>query len=261
MTQSDKESRREYRRRLGLTSQESAKGFFAARDLPSEVDLAHVSLLASRVEEIVSKLNGEMHPSVRWEDMTAFCNQFVKTPASKIVSSGLINSMKNQGRRPEQVFFSWLRGYSLLEFFTPALAHIFGVQIKNITKIGDDDLSKPETFRRTARADLELDLSSVLTRVEVQTGLQGVNDIKSHKVKEAHSAWTRRGIATVCAHFDIYNGRAALVPLHEIPAKGPDWITRPQMEGQDVLPIAASHFRWDFNSPPPRWPSAWEEAQ
>lgn len=256
MTLSDSDHR-EYRRRLGLTSQSEAKGFFAARDIEPDIDLGYVGKLSARVEAIVRKLNGEIHPSVQWSDMDDFCERFVKSPTSTIVSAGLLGSMNNQGRRPEQVFFSWLRGYSLLEFFTPALAQVFAAPLSSITRIGDDDLSKPETFRRTARADLELDLPSGRVRVEAQTGLQGVNDIKEHKVREAHAAWSDKRVGTVCAHFDVYNGRAALVSLHEVPEDGVEWVTRPQMEGQRVLALTSAQFRWSLRHPAPPWPSGW----
>lgn len=252
---------KEYRRRLGLTSQSEAKGFFAARDMEPDIDLGYVGKLSARVEEIVRKLNGEIHRSARWGDMDDFCLRFVKTPTATIVSVGLLGSMNNQGRRPEQVFFSWLRGYSLLEFFTPAMAQVFGVPLSGITRIGDDDLSNPETFRRTARADLELTLPSGRIRVEAQTGLQGVNDVKEHKVREARTAWLEKRVGTVCAHFDVYNGRAALVPLHEVPDEGVAWVTRPQMEGQRVLAIADSYFRWNLCQPPPRWPEGWGSSE
>jgi hypothetical protein len=260
MTAGDK-THKEYRRRLGLTSQSEAKGFFAARDMEPDIDLGYVGRLSSRVEEIVRKLNGEIHPSARWVDMDDFCRRFVQVPTATIVSAGLLGSMNNQGRRPEQVFFSWLRGYSLLEFFTPALARVFGVPLSGITRIGDDDLSNPETFRRTARADLELALPSGRIRVEAQTGLQGVNDVKEHKVRESRAAWSENRVGTVCSHFDVYNGRAALVPLHEVPDEGVAWVTRPQMEGQRVLAIDDGYFRWNLSQPPPSWPEGWVPAK
>jgi hypothetical protein len=156
------------------------------------------------------------------------------------------------------VFFSWLRGFSILEFFTPALARIFATPLSGITRIGDDDFSNPETFRRTARADLELDLPTGRIRVEAQTGLQGVNDIKEHKVREAKAIWQSSGVGTVCSHFDVYNGRAALVAIHELREEEVSWVTRPQMEGQRVLAIGESSFRWKLRQPPLPWPSGWE---
>jgi hypothetical protein len=220
--------------------------------------MGYVERLSSRVEDIVRKLNAEVHPDSRWSDIDEFCLRFVRAPAESIVSSGLLGSMNNQGRRPEQVFFSWLRGFSILEFFTPALARIFATPLSGITRIGDDDFSNPETFRRTARADLELDLPTGRIRVEAQTGLQGVNDIKEHKVREAKAIWQSSGVGTVCSHFDVYNGRAALVAIHELREEEVSWVTRPQMEGQRVLAIGESSFRWKLRQPPLPWPSGWE---
>jgi hypothetical protein len=248
--------RRDFRRRIGLPTQQLAKKFFGARDLEPEIDLRYVGVLTLRVSEIVRKVHASLHASCQWPDINEFCARFVQKPSSQIVSSGLLGSMNNQGRRPEEVLFSWLRGYALMELFTPALAQVFSVPVSGISRIGDDDFSNPETFRRTARADLGLMLGGKKFRVEVQTGFQGVNDIKEHKVKEARSAWEQSATGTICAHFDIYNGLAALVELHRLEIGGPGWVTRTQMEGQRVLAIAEEHFTWDLRLPPPAWPTA-----
>lgn len=253
MRQKVEKEGRQFRLGMGLPTQQGAKSFFAARDIVPEVDLGYVRRLSGRVSEIVRKLNGEIHESARWPDMDEFCRRFVLQPTETIISSALLPSMNNQGRRPEEVFFSWLRGYSLLEFFTPSLAKVFAAPLSGITHIGDDDLSNPETFRRTARADLEIESSGRRLRLEAQTGFQGVNDIKEHKVREARSAWETTGLPTVCAHFDVYNGRAAFVSLHEISADSEGWVTRPQMEGQKVFPIKPDDFRWEMSQPPPPW--------
>ncbi len=246
-----------YRSRLGLPTQSSTKKFFAARDIVPSVDLAYVKELSSRVESMVRLLNDEIHPSVKWSDMDGFCATYVHAPTSAILSRGLLASMNNQGRRPEEVFFSWLRGYTILEFFTPALAYILGTPMSRVTRIGDDDLTRPETFRRTARADLEIEVSGSKLRIEAQTGLQGVNDIKEHKVKEAQSLRSTSKIGTLCAHFDIYNGRAAIFSLHDFFPDESMWVTRPQMEGQRVTPIPPPYFGWEFCTPAPSWPSGW----
>jgi len=244
---------KDFRRRLGMTSQQEAKKFLGARDIIPEIDLNYVRCLTLRVEEIVRKVHEELHPSCRWADIDLFCADHVRAPAESIISSGLLRSMNNQGRRPEEVLFSWLRGYSLMEFFTPALAKVFGVPVSGIARIGDDDFSNPETFRRTARADLELELSGQCFRIEVQTGFQGVNDVKEHKVKEAHAAWESSSTGTICAHFDVYNGRAAFFELHCLPLEGDGWVTRQQMEGQKVLAIDEKYFIWSLASQPPTW--------
>lgn len=54
------------------------------------------------------------------------------SPYEKIRPAGLLPRLNNQGRRPEEVLFSWLRGYAVSEFFTPVLARVFSVEIASI---------------------------------------------------------------------------------------------------------------------------------
>lgn len=59
----------------------------------------------------------------------------------------------------------------------------------NIKSIGSDDLENINSFKRSPTTDLELLLKDGnRLRIEVQSGFQGVNDIKQHKVIEAKIA-------------------------------------------------------------------------
>jgi len=61
-----------------------------------------------------------------------------------------------QGRRPKEVYFSWMRGFVMSAYFLKSISLVFGVDEKNITLVGDDDLNNIETFKRTPKADLEI---------------------------------------------------------------------------------------------------------
>ncbi len=165
-------------------------------------------------------------------------------PYKIMKNNGLLPKLNNQGRMPEQVLFSWLRGFVIVEFFTPVFSDIFNINIKSITKIGDDDLSNIETFKRTATADLEISKNDKSIRIEVQSGFQGVNDIKEHKVREAQRLFIEQNIKTICIHIDVFNGQVAFVQLDNISNNDVNFVTRQQMEGQSVFTIEQNYFKW-----------------
>ncbi|MCD5424902.1 MAG: hypothetical protein LRZ92_00395 [Methanosarcinaceae archaeon] len=89
----------------------------------------------------------------------------------KLKENNIISKLNNQGRRPEQVYFSWMRGYIISNYFLKALSLVFEVDIKDIDLIGDDDLINIDTFKRTPKADLEVSLKNgQKIRLEIQSG-------------------------------------------------------------------------------------------
>ena len=111
--------------------------------------------------------------------------------------------------------------------------------------VPDDDLRKIETFKRTPTADLKLEIENVgKIRLEVQSGFQGTNDIKQHKVLEAKRIFLKDGTKTLVIHFDIYNGQVGIVRVDNINDTDLNWITRQQMEGQTVFNIDQNYFVW-----------------
>ncbi len=165
--------------------------------------------------------------------------------------SNIFPLLNNQGRRPEQVYFSWMRGFIISNYFLKALGLIFEVNVSKIDLIGDDDLKNIETFKRTPKADLEIRLKrKEKIRVEMQSGFTGTNDIKQHKVLEAKKVFQESGVHTVAIHFDLYNGQVAFVKLDEIEENSVNWITRQQMEGQTVFNIDQNYFVWKLMESP-----------
>ncbi len=53
-----------------------------------------------------------------------------------------------------------MRGFVISNYFLKALSLIFEVSVKDIELIGDDDLINIETFKRTPKADLEVNLKN-----------------------------------------------------------------------------------------------------
>ena len=235
---------RRYRQSIGFSNQSEAKSFLGGKNVPAGIDYEYIKNLNQRIEDILLRINSVLHAQLKINNIDLFAKQHIYKPYTIIEKSGLLSRLNNQGRRPEQVLFSWLRGYVMTEFFTPAISKIFEISIDSITQIGEDDLKKIETFKRSPKADLEIKKDDKKIRIEVQSGFQGVNDIKEHKVREARRVCRETGSHSVCIHIDIFNGQIAFVQLDSIEEDDVNFVTRQQMEGQSVFCIDQNYFKW-----------------
>ncbi|MDR3049762.1 MAG: restriction endonuclease [Elusimicrobiota bacterium] len=242
---------RRYRNQLGFSNQSAIKDFFQAKDIIPNIDLKYIELLNERLKEIVFKINGIVVKEVRQERLSDFNGKYIEKPFKEMKQNGILPILNNQGRRPEQVYFSWIRGFVISNYFLKALSLIFEVDIANISLIGDDDFKNIETFKRTPKADIEIKLKGKeKIRIETQSGFSGINDIKQHKVLEAKRVFIENKIHTCAIHFDLYNGQAAFIKLDEIKEEDINWITRQQMEGQTVFNINQNSFIWKLTEKP-----------
>lgn len=245
---------REYQKKLGFSNQVSLKKFFGAKDIIPSVDLRYVKLLNKRLYEIVDRMNSVVAPEVKVRDAARFKKAVIDRPFEIMRANGVLSKLNNQGRRPEQVYFSWMRGYVVSNFFLKTLSLIFEVDAGKIDFIGDDDFKTIKTFRRTPKADWEIRLSEKeKIRIETQSGFTDINDVKQHKVLEAKRVFLEKKIHSVAIHFDLYNGQVAFLKLDEIKEDDTHWITRQQMEGQTVFNIGQNYFVWKITEPPVKY--------
>ncbi len=240
-----------YRQLLGFASQQEAKAFLAGKDIFPSVDYAYIEALNERIEAVLIRLNNQIHQDCRRSDVMAFCNRSLFHSYTIIKEAKLLPRLNNQGRRPEEVLFSWLRGFVVCEYFTPVFSRIFSIPLDSISQIGDDDLKNIETFKRSSKADLQISVNKTPVRIEVQSGFQGINDIKEHKVREARRVYDEKKMRTICIHIDVYNGQVAFVQLDNIAEDDVNFVTRQQMEGQSVFAIDQNYFKWRLLEPLP----------
>ncbi|KKP77764.1 MAG: restriction endonuclease [Candidatus Moranbacteria bacterium RIFOXYA12_FULL_35_19] len=242
---------RQYRQKLGFANQSDVKNFFGAKDIIPTVDFNYIKLLNKRLYNIIDRINAVVAKEIKTEDLKYFKKEHIDRSFSIMKKSGILSTLTNQGRRPEQVYFSWMRGLVISSYFLKALSLIFAVDISKINLIGDDDLKKADTFKRTPKADLEIKLNGKeKVRIEMQAGFTGINDIKQHKVLEAKRVFLDSGKHTIAIHFDLYNGQVAFLKLDEIEDNNVNWITRQQMEGQTVFNIDQNYFIWKITDHP-----------
>src|SRR3989338_4309609 len=245
---------RQYRQKLGFSNQADVKNFFGAKDITPAVDLNYIKLLNERLYKIIDKINDVVAQEIKLDDPVAFKKEYVDRTFEIMKESNILPILNNQGRRPEQVYYSWMRGYVLSNYFLKALGLVFEVDTSNIDLIGDDDLKNIETFKRTPKADLEIRLNGKeKIRIEMQSGFTGINDIKQHKVLEAKRVFRDDGMHTFAIHIDLYNGQVAFIKLDEIEDDSVNLITRQQMEGQTVFNIDQNYFVWKLMEVPPKF--------
>jgi uncharacterized protein (DUF488 family) len=242
---------KEYRNKLGFSSKDKTKKFFGAKDISPSVDYTYIKELNFRLEEIIRKIDELVHKDTSLNNINEFIQKKILDVFIKLKDNKIIEVLNNQGRRPEEVYFSWMRGYIVSQYFLKALSIIFNIDIEKISLIGDDDLENLELFKRTPKADLEIKLEhNKKVRIEVQSGFQGINDIKQHKVLEAKRVYVDNGTISFVMHFDIFNGQVAFVKLDDIEESDINWITRQQMEGQTVFNIDQNYFFWKLTEKP-----------
>ncbi|MBS9767366.1 MAG: hypothetical protein KGV44_07485 [Flavobacteriaceae bacterium] len=252
MTKIDTKYFKKYREELGFTNQQDVKQFFAGKDIIPTVDFNYIELFNNRLAEIIRKINDLVVDSIKIDKLDVFIEENIVNVFEKLKENGIIPKLNNQGRRPEQVYFSWMRGFVISNYFLKSLSIIFDVNIENIKLIGDDDLVNINSFKRTPKADLEVNFKNGdKIRLEIQSGFQGVNDVKQHKVIEAKRLYEEEKISSVAVHFDLFNGQVAFVKLDEIEDDNVNWITRQQMEGQTVFNIDQNYFVWKLIEEPP----------
>lgn len=236
----------QYRLNIGFSSQQKTKQYLSAKDIKPAIDYRYIEILNNRLTEIIKKINNVLEFSIKKDEMVVFIEQCITQPYEMIKENDLVSKLNNQGRRPEQVLFSWLRGYVIVQLFLPTIAKLFDIDIKNIAQIDDDDFSSKETFKRTAKADLSFLKNNQEINLEIQSGFLGVNDIKEHKVREAQRTFEDKKILTVCLHIDVFNGQVAFIRLDKINNNDINWVTRQQMEGQSVFNIEQNLFKWQL---------------
>jgi hypothetical protein len=242
---------KQYRQKLGFVSQADIKIFFGAKDIMPTVDFHYIKLLNNRLYDIIDKINNIVVNEIKIGDMIAFKKEHIDRTFQIMKENRVLLILNNQGRRPEHVYFSWMRGYLVSNFFLKALGLIFDINTSKIDLIGDDDLKNIDTFKRTPKADLEIRLNGKeKIRIEMQSGFTGINDIKQHKVLEAKRVFRDNGIHTMAVHIDLYNGQVAFIKLDEIEDDSINWITRQQMEGQTVFNIDQNYFVWKIAESP-----------
>lgn len=235
---------KEFRKNLGFTNAQKLKTHLKATDIKS-VNLKLIKKYNERLSDIIDKLNTALHDDIKFKD-TSILKAKLENAYKIMKVNKIFPKLNNQGRSPEDVYYNWMRGYIICELFIPSISILFKVDEKDIKHIGEDDLSNPSTFSRSATADLQLNDSNSIIRIEMQSGFSGNNDIKKSKIIEAINN-QKKGITTYLVHIDVFNGKAAIINITKANLKKLKFNKNPKFEGSETLSIDNNWFKWNLS--------------
>lgn len=239
---------RDFRVQLGYQNATMLKKYFKAKDI-IEVNWKLIERYNSRIKDIFEKLNIIVHESIRLDNIIEF-NSKIDNAYLLLKENNIIPHLNNNGRAPEDVYYNWMRGYAVCEYFSKALSIVFDIAQDSIKTVGKDKLTDIETFSKSPTADMEIVLDEKTVRLEIQSGFTGINDIKKHKIDEAKRVFLSSNICSYIVHFDLFNGRVAIVDASSIDDDCVHWVHRQQFEDQIVFSIPDGAFMWAITDKP-----------
>lgn len=240
---------RAFRSLIGFTNKSKLKKYYKATDF-IEINWTKIERYNQRIKDMFAAINNGVHESIRHTNLNIF-NQKIDEAYQILRENNIIPRLSNHGRAHEDVYYNWMRGYAVLEYFLGALATVFNVPRESVRGIGHDQLSSIETFSQSPTADLEIILGNNSVRLEIQSGFTGSNDIKAHKVREAKRIYNSEQILSYIVHFDLFNGCVAILDISNIDDNSIHWEPRQQFESKEVFCIPEEAFRWFLPDEPP----------
>jgi hypothetical protein len=167
---------KEFRKAMGYTNKGKMKEWLGAKDIV----IPNYPLLQqhnSRLSTIFNAINNQLSVPFTGNIDSIIINDFMV-----MKDHNILERLNNHGRSLESVYYSWRMGSLAEVIFTPFIAD--KLNLKNIEKNGSDDLTNPETFKRTGDADLIDKVANI--RIDVQCGTgEGDATIKKHKFDHA----------------------------------------------------------------------------
>lgn len=172
-----KEKSKKYRKDIGFTSKSKCFHFISAKDILL-INWALIDLYNERLIDIGNRIQNQLVIESNLDVRGFVLDSFQILRTNKIIEE----CFTNHGRANEDVYYSWMLGYLAETIFTPLIRH--ELKMDSVVRIGGDDLSNPETFKRVSVADLIDPVTK--TSVDVQCGGgEGKVTIKKSKVDYA----------------------------------------------------------------------------
>jgi hypothetical protein len=219
---------KDFRKRLGFTNKGKMKEWLGAKDLV----IPNYELLQkynSRLSTIFNGINGQLSVPYDGSIDEVIINDFMTMKKHNI-----IEKLNNHGRACESVYYSWRMGSLAEVVFKNFIAD--KLKLKNLEKNGSDDLTNPETFKRTGDADL-IDKKANI-RIDVQCGTgEGEATIKKHKFDHA----MKNDGTTYIFLAGLMTGTYALINLNDL--KNVEFVPNQRWEGALCWTVPESEFK------------------
>lgn len=108
----------------------------SAKDIKPCIDFAYIDSLNNRICEIFKRINEIYYKPC---DIESFLQNNLFNTFNLMKNNDILEKLNNQGRRKEEVYFSWMRGFLICKYFKEAMCDIFDIDISQILHIGKDD--------------------------------------------------------------------------------------------------------------------------
>ena len=219
---------KEFRKAMGYTNKGKMKEWLGAKDIviPNYPLLQQYN---SRLSTIFNDINNQLSTPFTGNIDSIIINDFMV-----MKDHNILERLNNHGRSLESVYYSWRMGSLAEVIFTPFIAD--KLNLKNIEKNGSDDLTNPETFKRTGDADLIDKVANI--RIDVQCGTgEGDATIKKHKFDHA----AKNDGVTYIFLAGLLTGTYALVNLSD--TKDIVFESNPSWEGALCWTVPETEFK------------------
>ncbi len=219
---------KEFRKAMGYTNKGKMKEWLGAKDIV----IPNYPLLQkynSRLSTIFNAINNQLSVPFTGNIDDVIINDYMIMKEHNI-----LERLNNHGRSLESVYYSWRMGSLAELIFTPFIAD--KLNLKNIEKNGSDDLTNPETFKRTGDADLIDKVANI--RIDVQCGTgEGESTIKKHKFDHA----SKNDGMTYIFLAGLLTGTYALVNLSD--TTNVQFVSNPSWEGALCWTVPETEFK------------------
>jgi hypothetical protein len=219
---------KEFRKQMGFTNKGKYKKWLTAKDIVVP-NYPLIQEYNSRLSTIFNTIN--QHLSIPFD---GDIDDIVVRVFFAMRDNHIIERLNNNGRACEEVYYKWLQGYLAEIVFTPFMMN--KLSLANVERIGGDDLTNIQTFKRTGDADL-IDRSKNI-RIDVQCGTgEGVSTIKYHKVKHALA----NDGTTYAFLIGLFTGQYTVINLNNL--KDSEFVANVSWESQLCWTVPKNSFQ------------------
>jgi len=164
---------KQYRKSIGFTNKGKCFTFLKAKDIVC-INWNLLDLYNQRLIDIGTRIQQQM---IVPNDMNV--QNFVLDSFQIMKDNQIVETLNNNGRSNEDVYYSWMLGYLIETLFVPFIQK--ELKLNTIIRTGGDDLKNPKTFKRVSNSDLSDPTQNIVIDVQCGNG-DGDCTIKKSKV-------------------------------------------------------------------------------
>ena len=164
---------KQYRKSIGFTNKDKCFAFLKAKDIVC-IDWNRLDLYNQRLIDVGVRIQKQLLVP---NDMSV--QEFILDSFRIMKEYQIIETLNNNGRSNEDVYYSWMLGYLIETLFVPFVQK--ELKLNTVVRTGGDNLKCPENFKRVSNSDLTDPTQNIVVDVQCGNG-DGDTHIKKSKV-------------------------------------------------------------------------------